>query len=68
MGPHTEQQPSFADEFIMHTRNISQALVNLNHLTCAHAESPALVRSYANLVEQRLHALRDLLGSLAPEL
>lgn len=68
MVHQNDQQPGVDNEFIIHTRNISQALVNLNHLTCVHAESPALVRSYATQTEQRLRALGELLGSLTPEM
>lgn len=51
-------------EFFILTRNISQALVNLNHLTRVHAESPTLVRSYASQADDRLRALAELLVSL----
>ena len=64
MTAQSDAYPWVETEFILHSRDISQALLNLNHLICVHAESPALVRSYADQAEQRLRALGELLGSL----
>jgi hypothetical protein len=64
MALQSDQYPWVETEFILHSRDISQALLNLNHLICIHAESPALVRSYADQAEQRLRALGELLSSL----
>ena len=65
MAHQSDPNPWVEAEFILHSRDISQALLNLNHLICVHAESPALVRSYADQAEQRLRALGELLGSLS---
>jgi hypothetical protein len=64
MAHQSDPNPWVEAEFILHSRDISQALLNLNHLIGVHAESPALVRSYADQAEQRLRALGELLRSL----
>jgi hypothetical protein len=64
MAAQSDAYPWVEAEFILHSRDISQALLNLNHLIGIHAESPALVRSYADQAAQRLRALGELLGSL----
>ena len=64
MAHQSDPNPWVETEFILHSRDISQALINLNHLIGVHAESPALVRSYADQAEQRLRALGELLSSL----
>lgn len=63
MTHQSETNPWVEAEFILHSRDISQALLNLNHLIEVHAESPALVRSYADQAAQRVHALGELLDS-----
>ena len=64
MAAQSDAYPWVKAEFLLHYQEISQALLNLNHLICIHAESPALVRSYADQAEQRLRALGELLSSL----
>ena len=65
MAHQSDPNPWVEAEFLLHSRDISQALLNLNHLIGVHAESPALVRSYADQAEQRLRALGELLSSLS---
>lgn len=65
MAYQSEPHPWVEADFILHSGDISQALLNLNHLIGIHAESPALVRSYAVLAEQRLRALGELLNSFS---
>lgn len=65
MAHQSVSNPWVQAEFILHSRDISQALLNLNHLIVLHADSPALVRSYADQAEQRVHALGELLDSFS---
>ena len=67
MASQNDSHPRVEAEFLIHSRDISQGLLNLMHLTCAHADNPTLVRSYADQAGQRLRDLGELLGSLTSE-
>jgi hypothetical protein len=47
--------------FVISAANILQALIGLSHLIHADADDAAKVRVYANLAEEKLQALGDLM-------
>lgn len=52
-------------EFVIKALDITEALANLTYLISLDSGDPDKVRSYAGLVEERLHALEDLFRSAA---
>jgi len=48
-------------DFVISAGNILQALLCLSHLTRTKADDPGKVRVYANLAEEKLQALGELM-------
>ena len=47
--------------FVLAASDILQTLLCLSHLTSANADDSGTVRVYANLADERVHALRQLM-------